>query len=86
MKLFLTSKIWQEGNYYIAYNPELEVASQGKTESQAETRLREAVNAFLKTTRKKGTIKQVLREAGFISEVKGWHAPLISISSLEVAI
>src|SRR3989338_1262704 len=31
MKLFLTSKIWKEGQHFVAYNPELEVASQGKT-------------------------------------------------------
>ena len=36
MKLFLTSKIWKEGRHYVAYSPELEVASQGKTLEEAE--------------------------------------------------
>ena len=86
MKLFLTSKVWKEGNYYIAYNPELEVASQGKTQERAEQRLKEAVNAFLETVKKRGILRQVLQESGFVQREKQWRSPSISISSLEVKV
>ena len=62
MKLFLTSKIWKEGKHYIAYNPELEVASQGKTLEEAEKMLKESIVLFIKTAKKIGNLNQVLRE------------------------
>jgi len=86
IKLFLTSKIWKEGKYYIAYNPELEVASQGKTQEEAESMLKEAVNLFLETAKKIGTFSQVLQEAGFMKKDKKWLSPSISISSLEMSV
>ena len=70
MKLFLTSKIWKEGKYYVAYNPELEVASQGKTLEEAEKMLKEALDLFIKTAKKIGTLNQVLVETGFVKKEK----------------
>ena len=70
MKLFLTSKIWKEGKYYVAYNPELEVASQGKTLEEADKMLKEAVDLFIGTAKKIGTLKQVLEETGFVKKEK----------------
>ena len=84
MKLFLTSKIWKEGKHYVAYNPELEVASQGKTLEEAEKMLKEAIGLFIKTAKKFGTLNQVLEETGFVRKEKKWLAPVISISSLEM--
>ena len=66
MKLFLTSKIWKEGKHYVAYNPELEVASQGKTLEEAEKMLKEAIGLFIKTAKKIGTLNQVLEESRII--------------------
>lgn len=51
MELLLTIKVWKEGKHYVSYCAELEVASQGKTEGQARTRLREAVELFLGETK-----------------------------------
>jgi predicted RNase H-like HicB family nuclease len=51
MQLFLTPKIWKEGKYYVAYNPELGVASQGKDIEHAQKMLQEAVSLFLETSR-----------------------------------
>ena len=70
MKLFLTSKIWKEGKYYVAYNPELEVASQGKTLEEADKMLKEAVDLFIWDCQKIGTLKQVLEETGFVKKKK----------------
>ena len=86
MKLFLTSKIWKEGKYYVAYNPELEVASQGKTLEEAEKMLKGAVGLIIDTAKKIGTLNQVLKETGFVRKEKGWLPPTISISTLEAKV
>lgn len=86
MKLFLTSKIWKEGKHYIAYNPELEVASQGKTLEEAEKMLKEAIGLFIKTAKKTGTLNHVLEETGFVKKEKRWFAPAVSISFLEAKV
>ena len=83
-RLILTAKTWKEGKHYIAYSPELEVASQGKTQEQAEKRLKEAIELFIETVKKMGTLKQVLQESGFMTGGQKWSSPAISISSLEV--
>jgi len=54
-----------EGKYYVAYNPELEVASQGKTVEVAEKMLKEAVSLFIETAKKIGTFNKILREDYF---------------------
>lgn len=86
MKLFLTSKIWKEDRHYIAYNPELEVASQGKTLEEAEKMLKEAIGLFIKTAKKIGTLNRVLAETGFVKKEKRWFAPAVSISFLEAKV
>ena len=86
MKLFLTSKIWKEGKHYISYNPELEVASQGKTLEEAEKMLKEAIGLFIKTAKKIGTLNHILEETGFVKKEKRWLAPTISFSSLEMKV
>lgn len=85
MRILLTTKIWKEGTHYIAYTPELDIASQGRTPPHAEERLREAVTIFLEETKRMGTLESVLRSAGFSKRRRQWQAPRISISSLEIA-
>jgi len=87
-KVLLTIKTWQEGKYFVAYNPELDIASQGKTVVQAQESLKEAVDLFLDTTKKMGTLKQALEEAGFLVKKakKEYKIPQLSFSSLEVSI
>lgn len=43
----LTAIIEKDGNWYVATCPELGVASQGRTNDEAETMLREAVELLL---------------------------------------
>lgn len=73
MRLFLTSKIWKEDKYYIAYNPELDVASQGKTAEKAQVMLKDAISLFMETAKDKGTLNTILREAGFVKKEKQWR-------------
>jgi predicted RNase H-like HicB family nuclease len=86
MRLYLTIKIWQEGKHYIAYCPELEVASQGKNQEHALKRIKEALEGFLEETKKMGTLDEILEKSGFVRKKKEWQAPVISISPLEVKI
>lgn len=86
MRIFLTTKIWKEGKHYIAYTPELDVTSQGKTSEQAERRLREAVGIFLDETKKMGTFEEALQSLGISKKQNRLMMPRISLSELEVKI
>ena len=86
MRIFLTTKIWKEGKHYLAYTPELDLASQGKTPARAEDRLREAVTAFIEETKRMGTFGEVMRNAGFMKRRERWEAPRVSIFSLEITV
>ncbi len=61
----LTSEIWQEGNMYTAYCHELDVATAGRTFEEARKNLAEAIEIFFEETKRMGTLRQLLEEAGF---------------------
>ena len=46
-KLAATAAIWREGNLHVALCPEFDVASQGKTASEARMNVQEALELFL---------------------------------------
>lgn len=75
MQINLTSQIWKEGKMYVSYNPELDISSCGQTIEEAKKNLKEAIEAFLEETEKMGTLKQILKESGFVLEKKQWQAP-----------
>lgn len=64
-ELNLTVQVWKEGPTYVAYAPELDVSSCGRTGSQAKSRLREAVSLFIEEAAERGTLEDILVEAGF---------------------
>ena len=66
MKIQFTSQIFHEGKMYIAYAPELDVSSCATTEAKAQKNLLEAVRLFLEEAEKKGSLDQILSEAGFV--------------------
>ena len=43
MKLKLTEELWKEGNMYVTYCPELDIASCGETVDQAKKNLGEVI-------------------------------------------
>ena len=67
-------EIWKEGSMFIAYIPQLDLSSCGKTVEQARKNIREATEAFLEETQEMGTLTEILEEAGFTFE-KEWKAP-----------
>lgn len=84
MRLFLTVKTWKEGKHYIAYTPELDIASQGKNIEHAEKRLNEAVGIFLEEVKRKGALKDILKSLGFLKMDKKWRSPRVSFSEMEM--
>jgi hypothetical protein len=66
MKIQFTSQIFREGKMYVGYTPELDVSSCATTEAKAQKNLLEAVRLFLEETDKKGSLGQILKEAGFV--------------------
>lgn len=63
--LVITEEIWKEGNMYVAYCPELDVASCGKDVDEARKNLLEVIEIHLEETAKLGTLKMFLEEAGY---------------------
>jgi len=49
---------------YVAYIPEFDVSSCGKTESQARKNVKEVLEIVLEEVKKKGELKEFLHEAG----------------------
>lgn len=64
-KLDMSVTVHKEGEWLVAISPGFDVASQGKTESEALRNLVEAVQAFVVTCFEMGTLNQVLLDAGF---------------------
>ncbi len=87
-KLLLTGEIWQEGNMYTSYCPELDVASCGRTVAEARKNLLEAIDIFIEETSEMGTLHELLEEAGFESSAGVIRTPrnLVRWDNLEVAL
>ncbi len=63
---------------YVAYTPELDIASCGSTEEKARQNLKEAVKIFMEEMQKKNKLAEVLQELGFQKENKRWIPPTVS--------
>ncbi len=66
---------------YIAYTPELDIASCGPTEEKARQNLKEAVKIFIVEMERKHKLEEVLTELGFQKENKKWTPPSVSFDS-----
>jgi predicted RNase H-like HicB family nuclease len=88
MKLKLTEELWKEGNMYISYCPELDIASCGETVDQAKKNLGEVILINLEEAQQIGTLEELLQEAGF-DEAQGIFSirkELVGFTPIEVAI
>ena len=69
LNLPLTIKVFYEGSSkeapYVAYNPEFDISSCGKTEEKAGRALTEAIELLIDGAKEDGTLNQLLEEAGF---------------------
>jgi len=64
MKIRLTEEIWKEGNMYVSYCPELDIASCGEDVQQAKKNLMEAIFINIEETKKMGTFEQFIEDCG----------------------
>jgi len=70
---------------YVAYNPEIDVASCGPTEEKARENLLEAVGIVLKEVKRKGKLEEFLQELGFQKENKDWIPPTVSFAPFRLS-
>lgn len=79
-------EIWKEGDMYVAYAPQLDISSCGKTLAESKKNIYEAVELFFEETKKMGTLRTVLEEAGF-SFKNGWKAPkMLSLEQVKMIV
>lgn len=69
---------------YTAYCRELDIASCGQTVEKAWSNLHEVFQIFLEETTKKGTLHELLEEAGLIAEGDRLQRPEYFIGQLEL--
>jgi predicted RNase H-like HicB family nuclease len=65
MEIQFTTRIFKEGKTFVAYAPELDISSCGRTKEKAFANLMEAVRLFLEEAEKMGTLETILEEAGY---------------------
>jgi predicted RNase H-like HicB family nuclease len=89
MKIRLTEEIWKEGNMYVSYCPELDIASCGEDVQQAKKNLMEAVTINIEETKKMGTFEQFLENCGLekiSADILSARKELVGFTPIEVAI
>ncbi len=84
MQIDFTIDLWEEGDQYVAYAPQLDLSSCGKTAEQAKQNLSEAVEGFLEAAQEMNTLKPILEEAGFLLD-KSWKSPAIQSERMTLA-
>ncbi len=67
--MYLTAIIEREGDGYVALCPELDIASQGKSISEARENLREALTLFYETASSQ-EIKERLQEEVYVTRIE----------------
>lgn len=88
MKMKLTEEVWREGNMYVSYCPELDVASCGETVDQARRNLQEVIQINLEETKRMGTLDRFLAEAGLYQEqgdILSARKELVGFRPIEIA-
>jgi predicted RNase H-like HicB family nuclease len=88
MRIKLTEELWKEGNMYVSYCPELDVASCGESVEQAKMNLKEVILINLEEAQKLGTLEKPLQDAGFdeTQDVLTLRKELVGFTAIEVAI
>lgn len=86
MKLPLTVKVFMDKSSkdapWVAYNPELDVASCGPTEKKARENLKEALGIVLVGAKKDGNLVDLLKNAGFTVKGKSIEPPKVVIENI----
>jgi predicted RNase H-like HicB family nuclease len=89
VKIKVTEEIWKEGNMYVSYCPELDMASCGESVEESKKNLKEVISINFTECREKGALNRLLQDAGFTEDqdnVLLARKELVSFSPLEVGI
>jgi hypothetical protein len=70
----------------VAYVLELDLSSCGSTDEEARKNIRDAVRGFLETCSDRGTLDEILQDAGCEREGEHWRAPeFVSLDRLSMS-
>ncbi len=89
MKIRLTEEIWREGNMYVSYCPELDIASCGENVQQAKNNLMEVIKINVEETIRLKTYEKFIDECGLElinDDVLSARKELVGFSPIEVAV
>lgn len=89
MRLRLTEEIWKEGNMYVSYCPEMDIASCGEDVEQAKTNLQEAITITIEETKKMGTLSTFLENCGIevaSEDLLSARKELVGFTPIELAL
>jgi len=89
MKIRLTEEIWKEGNMYVSYCPELDIASCGEDVQQAKKNLMEAILINIEETKEMGTFDQFLEDCGLEkinTDILSARKELVGFTPIEVPV
>ena len=67
VEIDLSARSYKGSVGYVSCCPALDVYSQGDTEEEAHSNLREAVQLFISSCYERGTLDDVLKSSGFVS-------------------
>ncbi len=88
MKLRLTEEIWKEGNMYVSYCPELDIASCGENVWQAKNNLYEAIKINIEETKAMGTFEEFMESCGLEAsdDIIAARKELVGFTPIELSI
>ena len=89
MKIRLTEEIWKEGNMYVSYCPELDIASCGEGVQQAKKNLIEAILINIEETKKVGTFERFIEDCGLEeinTDILSVRKVLVGFTPIEVPV
>ncbi len=82
-----TVHTFKESGTYVAYVPELDLSSCGATDDEARRHIQEAVEGFIETSAARGTLDEILEEAGYMRDGETWRAPeFVSLDHLTTTV
>lgn len=75
--------VFKENDTYVAYCPELDVSSCGRSVEHAKEMLKTAVKLFLEEAKKMGTLENILEESNYKKDASGkWIPPKLIATEL----
>lgn len=86
IEVMLTGTLFKDGNYWVAYSPELNVSSFGNTQKEAKAALNEALQLFLEDITERGTMYEALKELGWnisSDKITQSSVPIPSLESIK---